>query len=40
MVMVYLCIETIKGSQLCFVVFVLPHIKRQKKGKYNFLMEV
>jgi len=33
---VYLCIQTIKGSWLCLVVFVLPNIKHQKEGKEFF----
>jgi len=36
MVRLYLCIQTIEGSQLCLVVFVLPNIKRQKERKEFF----
>jgi len=34
--MVYLCIQMIKDSWLCMVVFVLLNIKRQKEGKESF----
>jgi len=29
--MVHLCIQIIKGSELCLMVYVLPIIKRQKE---------
>jgi len=33
MVITMVCIQMIKDSYLCLVVFVLPNIKYQKEGK-------
>jgi len=32
----HLCIQMVKASELCLVVFVLPNIKCQKEGKEFF----